>query len=656
MKPYQSFSIFSIILLLLMPNAYAFELFGHEVNVDTGDVASLAVGAAVAGAAIVLAPVVAGVVIGGGIAANYIYRELTGKNSNDGAVVTDGNVPTTGELVNDTDITSTLVNLQSNAEEEASKDILALRQQLQSSMVSYDIETSGSLADIRVGIKGSDKIYGFSGFPLSVNIYAPCAVDPSENKVHIQEVTAYVKDTVTGQIWWKQTWTGDQILRNNDYTWNFLLKTPDPYYGKAKSIIDNIANKETLEELLKAEVNKFEVHVEINGYREVWAWKTVTHEDGTTTEVLVHVRDDQISADITSLSAWLHESSGMYEIDGAEGSLPAKFADVRDYTAYKIIANGAVSNLIARAWATPVHIFDSTADYKLCFLANPDYFGLLQPTITDDVAVITFRTQYDGSSAISSQVKDSFGDLGTINTIATSLNYKTVENTVAFDTYVLMYATVKSGDRELPIWLIAKPAITVLSNKEVVFSDEKVTEIASILQKDEITEQDIEQIKQIATTMKAELEKKKQTATDLKAKCANNDVAEKYAEKSIDYYGKAIRALDELQSTNNAEQIATQLKLAKNYEMIADYYADATEKALYGQIEQAEIDVENAQKLEEVTKQYEPSVWFSAGSWLGDSWQSFKEGFGIGTVPDWVLILVVVILIVGGAVIVLKLF
>ena len=656
MKPYQSFSIFLVISLLVMPSVYAFQIPGTDIDIGADDVKVGLFGAAVGAAVIFLAPVtvsaaaVAGAAVVGGVVASYAYRTLIKEPGEQSAgIITDGKNVTKRELVNDTDVKNTLANLQEDVEAAASEDILALRQQLRSSMVSYDFDSEGSLADIRISIKGPDEIYGFSAFPFSVNIYAPCPEDPSENKVHIRKVSVYIKDVETGQRWWRQSWSGDEILRNNDHTWSFVIKAPDPHYGTARSMISGTANKETLEELLKAEVPKYEIHVEIDGYRENWIWKTI---DGD--EVIYHEGNYNINAELVSLSAWLHENSGIYEIDGMEGSLPVKFADVRKYSAYKMKANGAASNFVVRAWATPVHIYDSTADYKFCFIANPDYFDPLEPVISDDISIITFRKLHDGSSVITSRVTDSFGELEDINTVATSMQYRSDNNTVSFDTYFVMYGIVETDDEDLPIWLVAKPSITVLSNREVVLADERVEEIANILDKEEITEEDIERIKQTAALMKSGLEGKKQAAIDLKNKCANNNAAKKYAEKSIDYYTKAISALDKLQSTDDPGQIATQLKLSKNYEMIGDYYADAAEKALYGQMEQAEISARNAQKLEEATKQYEPSLWFNAGSAIGDAWQSFKEGFGIGAFPDWVLILVVVVIIIGIAIIVLK--
>jgi len=653
-----------------MPSVYAFQIPGTDIDIGWDDVAVFVAGVGITAAALYAlgAPIALAVVsgIGAGILATQVYNTHVKQPAEESKnIVTDGKPPTMEELKKDEDVKRAFGAFQSDVEEAASKDVLAVRQQLQSSLVSYDFVHDGSLTEFRVSLRGPDKIYGFSAFPFIVNIYAPCAEDPEENKVHIQKVRVYTRDSETGQRWWIQTWEGDIILRNNDSTWYFILKAPDPYCGKAKSVAKGSANKETLEELLNAELNKYEICVEIEGYREIWEWKYVEGPNGTSHKELVHVRDVPIKSIITTLSAWRHESSGIYEISGAEGSLPTKFADIREYTAYKTRVNGAPSNVVVRAWATPVHVITSTADYKFCFVANPDYFKPLNVSITDEVSILTYRTLCDGSSSIVSQLKDSFGDLGPVQIIATTMHYKADNNTAAYDTYFVLYGVVKTNDKDLPIWLVAKPAITVLSNREVVLSDDRVEEIVSLLEKGDVTEEDIERIKQTTSSMIPELGKKKQVAMDLKSKCANNDVARGYAEKAIAYYDSAAKALEKLQATDDPAQIATQLKLAKNYEMIADYYADAAEKALYGQMEQAEMSARNAQKVEEVTKKYEPSFLYKVGSGLKNAWNDFKCGLGLGDISDWslvtiaifVLISIVIIVVVIGIVIsILKLF
>jgi len=439
-------------MMYFLSPAYAFELFGHEVKVDVdwSDPASVVVGAALgAGVAFAFGTGVGEAAIGAAVVGAIVVEganRLLLHNSDDSAVATGGKTPTKEELLNDTDVTSTFGDLKSQVDEEAVKDLAALRQSLTSSLTTYDIEAAGSLADIRVSVKGADKIYGYSCFPTTITIYAPCSDDPSENKVHITSIKAYVKDVETGQKWWVSEWTGDKILRNDEYTWEFMLKSPDPQYGKINNMMSGVANKEILDEVLNSEVPKYEIHYEVSGYREVWVWKTITDEDGTVREVSEHDRDDSINVDIKSLSAYLHESSGIYTIDGSEGSLPAKFAGIRTYTSYKMLANGATSNIISRVWATPCHILGSTADYKVYVLANPSYLSPLDASINDDFKLLTFRVQKDGTSSIASQVQNAFGDLSTINGFATSLNYNGDDNTVDFQSYVIVLAKMEVND------------------------------------------------------------------------------------------------------------------------------------------------------------------------------------------------------------------
>jgi len=278
--------------------------------------------------------------------------------------------------------------------------------------------------------------------------------------------------------------------------------------------------------------------------------------------------------------------------------------------------------------------------------------------VNDDVSMMVLRKLSTGW-AISSKVDDTYGDLSNINTFATTLNYRADSGEEGYETYILLFANVEvnddGGSRSLPIWLLAKPSISVLSNVEISMSDARVQEIVDLLQKDEWTEADIDRFRSTISASISQLTDKKNAALNFKER-TTNDNAKEYSSKAASYYDKAIEELNNAKSTDDKEQILLSIKLAKNYEMTGDYYLSAAEKIAAGLEEQAMYDIENAEKIEEATKEYEPSMFFTAGSWLGDAWQSFKEGFGMGDVPDWVLILVVVILVVGGAIIVLKLF
>jgi hypothetical protein len=342
------------------------------------------------------------------------------------------------------------------------------------------------------------------------------------------------------------------------------------------------------------------------------------------------------------------------------GSLPAKFAGERQYTAYAEWVNGGTSNFVARCWATPVHLFDSTADYKFAIVSQVDNMKPIPVTVSDDYRMVVFRIFSDGTAVIASQVPGSFGDMSLINQVGSSLYYKNDEKTISYDSYFVIYATMYVDDDgsidNFPLWIVVKPQITVLENKDVVLGDKQTEEVANIIDDGEITESEMNALKSVADGAISSLKQKKYSAEQLVDKYSSNPKAKEYAEKAAELYGKAISYLEDMVASNDANTIAKDYKVAKNYEMSGDYYSDAAQKEFYGQHDQAEADIINAEKIIEDTQEYEPSMFFTAGSWFGEHWEEFKSGLGIENIPDWVLILVVVILIVGGAVIVLKLF
>ena len=664
--------LISILLIIsIISPANAISLGGYDVGWD--DVGTAVVGAAVIGAVVLAAPVelpvaaVAGAAVIGGIAADQLYRSATGKDSNN-AVTTGGETVTKDELINDTDIENKLANLQACSDADAAKDLFALRQQIASSLTTYDYQTGGSLADLQVSIKGPSKIYGFGTFPLQAHVHASVPSDPPENCLHVQSVKVYVLDD-TGRSWWVNSWSGNLVLRpssdeypdaTDDWTYNFTLKTPDPYIGKAKQMATGTPNKETLNELLNANTSKFEVVVEVKGYREVWRWEYIYDDDGHVKKKAEHVNDIPINAKLNSLSAYNHLQNGKYYVSGTMGSLPAKFAGERQYTAYAEWVNGGTSNFVARCWATPVHLFDSTADYKFAIVSQVDNMKPIPVTVSDDYRMVVFRIFSDGTAVIASQVPGSFGDMSLINQVGSSLYYKNDEKTISYDSYFVIYATMYVDDDgsidNFPLWIVVKPQITVLENKDVVLGDRQTEEVANIIDDGEITESEMNALKSVADGAISSLKQKKYSAEQLVDKYSSNPKAKEYAEKAAELYGKAISYLEDMVASNDANTIAKDYKVAKNYEMSGDYYSDAAQKEFYGQHDQAEADIINAEKIIEDTQEYEPSMFFTAGSWFGEHWEEFKSGLGIENIPDWVLILVVVILIVGGAVIVLKLF
>lgn len=724
-----------------MQNAYAWDVFGHEVNVDTGDVASLAVGAAVAGAVIIAAPIevpalaVAGVAIAGGIAANYIYRTVTGKDSNN-AVTTGGKDVTTDDL-NKSSMDDTIGKTQSYSDADASKDLLLTRQAFASKLVTHSFQFSGSTADIHVEVKAPDKIMGFSPFPVQVILHGSVPSDPPQSCIHIQSVKVYVVDE-EGRLWSKDEWNGDLVLRHKSdwypdalgtsYVFNFTLDAPDPYLSIAKKAATSgagITTKE-LDELVHAKTKKFETIVEVKGYRELWRWESVAGcrsdsyiyegtdidpedkpigrlwgdkliaslsasdppkrpddivaewhpdpEDDHYGSIYSPARQNPSTVDLSvngkTLSIYNAVHDGTYYLNGQRGSYPADFGTIRELLSYACYCNGATSILVGRIWATPVHVFDSTADYKVAIITCPENMLPLNISVYDDYRFLVMRSFTNGVSAIAWQVPGSFNGVIDPNFAHTQLGgqskvtvkYTHDTNTVAYDVYYVMFGTIKLHNtngivKERPYWFIIKPDIGVLDNNVVSLSDEVTNKVIKIVDDSRITQDEANTLKQLADTATVSLEKKKSMANDFANRYKDsNENASYYAEQAVKCYDKAIEHLKSIEGTADANDVKRHYKLAEDYERAGDYFYDAAQKAAFGKYDQAKASVDIANKFLDDAKQYEPSMFFTTGSWLGDAWQQFKAGFGISNIPDWVLILVVVILVVGGAVIVLKLF
>jgi hypothetical protein len=612
-----------------------------------------------------------------GLMIGYLATDLAtngsfANNNGGGAVVVTEPKNVSKDDMKGKDIKQQLGVAQQFSNEQATKDLQYLKHQMASDLINYDIQTEGSLADIRVTVKGPSKIYGFSTFPLQVHIHAPSSTEPPENCVHIQKVEVWL-ETDDGRRWSYTKWAGNLVLRpksdeypdalGEDWDFNFSLKVPDPYVGKAKQMVCGTPNRDILEELLNAKVQKFEVKIKVEGYRELWRWEYDYDSEGNIiNKRAVHLKDVDLDVLTTSLSAWKHLENGKYYIAGFTGSYPPAFAEDRDKTVpYAMYANGASSLVISRCWATPVHVPTSTADYQYAF----SFMGNMEPidiTMTDDYCAVVFRLFDDGTAVIADREPGSFGEMnpGFWKIIKLPVYYKYDNRTVGYETYFVFYAVLHDhngcGDKkDWPVWVVIKPMISVVSNKETILLD-KADEIISILDDGKITESEAESLKNIVDGIISSLESKKKSADDFAKRCEqyNKEDAKKYAEKASEYYQKAIDCLNDLKRTNDPGQVSVLYKRAQNYEVIADYYYSASQKLFYGQNDLAKADIENAEKIIDDTKEYEPSIWFSAGSALGNAWQSFKEGLGFGWLPDWAIILIIVILVVGGAIIVFK--
>ncbi|MBA2851184.1 tetratricopeptide (TPR) repeat protein [Methanococcus maripaludis] len=669
------FSIFCIFLVAALPSASAFDVLGHDLNAGWDDVAALGIGGVALGAVAVTAGapilVAAGVGIGGAIVVDYAYRWATGKDAEDDRGAVTGAAKTNvsdEEYMNGSYIYEELAGYRQYSEEAAAKDIAEIKDKLESGIGTYSFKTTGTLSDVSVSMKGPDKIYGFSAFPVQLD-FDEALTGSESSYVMIESVKIYLVDS-DGVKWNERTYSDDIKLQeeSNDYPeaieeyiLNFTMKAPDPYIGKAKSMITNAPDREILQELINAEVKQFELVVEIEGYAKLYkkesgykidaetgleVWKTWEEYDKTIT----------IDTKLTSLEAWDRIHNGAYYVDGADGSLPTKFVNEVTPIAYSSYANGATSNIIGRAWASPVHCYNSSAQYKFILVGQPENLEPVSVTIEDDYRALVLKLRDDGVATIASETPGNFHDMAVHNGVTTSLNYLKDDSTEAFETYFLVIADVDDDiDSALPVWSLIQPRISVIDNVKYSLSEEFKEEILELLSDGSVSDTDSERITEIIEISENSLKEKQYVAESESGKYEDNEKARNAISNSLKDYEKAFEYYEKAKNTDDPEEVKVYTYLAGDiYEPAGDYWREAAEKYNLGLDDQGDALASNAEKLESLAAEYEPSLWFSAGSTISELWNEFKSGFGIGDVPDTVLIIVVVIVLVCGAAIIIK--
>ncbi|MBM7408431.1 hypothetical protein [Methanococcus maripaludis] len=669
------FSIFCIFLIATFPSASAFDVLGHDLNAGWDDVAALGVGGVALGAVAVTAGapilVAAGVGIGGAIVVDYAYRWATGKDAEDDSGAVTGAAKTNvsdEEYMNGSYVYEELAGYRQYSEEAAAKDIAEIKDKLESGIGTYSFKTTGTLSDVSVSMKGPDKIYGFSAFPVQLK-FDEALTGSESSYVKIESVKIYLVDS-DGVKWNERTYSDDIKLQeeSNDYPdaieeyiLNFTMKAPDPYIGKAKSMITNAPDREILQELINAEVKQFELVVEIEGYAKLYkkesgykidaetgleVWKTWEEYDKTIT----------IDTKLTSLEAWDRIHNGAYYVDGADGSLPTKFVNEVTPIAYSSYANGATSNIIGRVWASPVHCYNSSAQYKFILVGQPENLEPVSVTIEDDYGALVLKLRDDGVATIASETPGNFHDMAVHNGVTTSLNYLKDDSTEAFETYFLVIADVDDDiDSALPVWSLIQPRISVIDNVKYSLSEEFKEEILELLSDGSVSDTDSERITEIIEISENSLKEKQYVAELESEKYEDNEKARNAISNSLKDYEKAFEYYEKAKNTDDPEEVKVYTYLAGDiYEPAGDYWREAAEKYNLGLDDQGDALASNAEKLESLASEYEPSLWFSAGSTLSEWWTQFKSGFGIGNVPDTVLIIVVVIVLVCGAAIIIK--
>ncbi|MBP2143845.1 hypothetical protein J2127_001013 [Methanococcus voltae] len=671
----QHYKLISILIsLLLIQPACAIDVFGHDVGMDdglavgVGGMAGLAVAGTVvtAVAAVVTLPawgplaIVAGCAIGGAIVADSVYRWATGKDNTDAAVVTGEKNVSNTNYINNTEAYQKIAGFKQYSEEASARDILELRNTLDSSICNYNYKTEGTLSDVIINLEGPEKIYGFSAFPISVELTE--AITGSENKsyVNIDYISIYLVDS-SGRKWnekrindiptlWKDCEEHEEDIHKVYY--NVTMKAPDPYIGKANSMISNIPNRDTLKELMDAEVKKFEIIVEVHGNAQLYKIERTSHtsEDGHT-----YTRESEefdktinINTKLKSLDAWNNEKNGKYYTNGASASLPVDYINNLELIAYAGYSNGATSDIISRTWASCTHVYNSSSKYRFVAIGQPNNLEPVPVTITDDYRAVVLRLDSNSSSLVS-QTPGNFKDMGVHSEVQTALNYLYNKNTETYEIYFLVVADVDDGYSKVPIWYITKPLISVINNLKYSISNEDKQEIADLTADGAISESDRTRINEILDLAEKSTKQKKDVVEDKQNSGYYQNQDAKIASKNaIDDYSKALEYLQKSKTTDNPEDVKRYTYLSSScYEPAGDYWSQAAEKYEQGYTEEAEALANNAKKLEELAKEYEPSVLFTGGQALLEKFHEIKAGLGISHVPDETFIIVAIILIIG---------
>lgn len=601
-------------------------LAGAKVGASIGAMVGGPVGA-LAGAGIgALAGYIAGAHIEQGIkekirgyVSSDFLRNLFGLNPHNPKIPTNfqqtKNV-TPEEFKNNTAVIHALAaNLTKEADQAAIQDLMILQAKVKSDLMEYSYEEAEGTGDFaRAELYGPESIYGFSAFPVKF-ILVPRGSDEVKDPICLTSVRIYVKDTVNGDIKWTRSWSyepgancidpGDEGLQT---LWSFktILKGPDDNLGDLLSVMNGGADNATISKLFSAKPDKFEIVVEVNGYRKIYYFADGEwHFD----------HDEPIHARWQSLSAWKHIGGGTYPLGGFGGSLPVDAKDTSEamsFTRYNILFAGAASNLLTVTYGNPINILNATTNFKFVFQGNPGYFDPLSPTIVDEARVVVYRVLTDGTWELAaSQPVDGpavLGDIASGKKLYISITYHDAPNVATYRAFLTLKADVVRDDgTKIPIWILIEPNIAVLSPIRAVSIDPYVTEIGDIVADHVITAEELTKIRTMSDTLITSIQTKIKDAEVWKAKgevAGKQDVVN-YASLAIEHYNKAINYAEKMKSVEKSDDLLRYAEIVKEEEMIGDYYLEAARAAYYGQEQQAKALVENAEKLIDNVKQYE---------------------------------------------------
>jgi len=518
--------------------------------------------------------------------------------------------------------------------QEAYKEIAEKTAMLRSDLVEYDFKESGSTGDIWARVYAPGKIYGFSAFPVQVKLFT--RKSPIEfNVVHIISVRVYLKDK-NGNVKWTRTWdygNGSEGLNGDSAVFTTILKVPDPFeYVLRNAVSSNSISKELISQIFNASTQEWEIFVDVTAKREKWqsypnatdasscekAGGKWSYKDNT---CYVFDRMVDLNYHLETTSAWKHVTRardvGITD-DGFYASLPVKFIASEyssKYVIYQEKFAGALSNILIVSYATPVHVLNSTADYKFFIALNKGYFKPLSPTISDDFLFATVRVLKGGSWEVADKVSGKLGTMSEDHPVDKELSakYTAAPNVLTYRSIGIAYFELKRDDNiTIPLWIIAEPQISVVQNIRAVLADKQLEEIAKLTNDGKLSKEDIKKIRAQAQAWIGGLEEKIKNAEALKAKAEgiHNEEAAEYASNAISAYKDAIDALKKVQESDDIQSLLNWLNIAKKYEQAGDFYVNAAEKALFGDPEQAKLDAKKAKELIDLANQYKPRLPF----------------------------------------------
>jgi hypothetical protein len=368
--------------------------------------------------------------------------------------------------------------------------------------------------------------------------------------------------------------------------------------------------------------------------------------------------DERITLDtkLTTLEAWDRIHNGAYYVDGADASLPTSYVNEVIPIAYSSYSNGATSNVIGRVWASPVHCYNSSAQYRFVLVGQPGNLEPVSVTIEDDYRALVLKLRDDGVATIASETPGNFHDMSVHNGVTTSLNYLKDSSTEAFETYFLVVADVDNGiDSALPVWCLIKPRISVIDNVKYSLNEEFKEEILELMSDGSISDSDSQRITEIIQMSEESLKEKQYVAESESGKYEDNDKAKNAISNALEDYEKAAAYYEKAKNTDDPEEVKVYTYLAGDvYEPAGDYWKEAAAKYNLGLDDQGDALASNAEKLESLAAEYEPSLWFTAGSTVSEWWTQFKSGFGLADVPDAALLVIVIVVLVCGTIVVTR--